>query len=146
MDFQSPWLRVNKHKSIGTPHGYLSYVIVIFNLRQRGMQHMNNYVNYGYPQAYASFPAPPYYRNGEVQCKENMVLPNYVMYKTVVEPKFIEHLCQHIGLMIVISTTVGKLVGTLGDVFIDHVALVVDGKTHHIRIREIVYFEKAVEK
>jgi len=107
---------------------------------------MNSYVYYGYPQAYASLPAPPYYRNGEVQRKENLVLPNWVMYTTAVEPKFIEHLSKHIGLMIVITTTVGKLVGTLGDVFIDHVALEVDGKTHHIRIREIVYFEKAVEK
>nr|WP_306436677.1 DUF2642 domain-containing protein [Paenibacillus azoreducens] len=40
------------------------------------------------------------------------------------EPKFI----QHIGLMIVITTTVCKLVGTLDDVFIDHVALVVNEK------------------
>ncbi|MFC3746989.1 DUF2642 domain-containing protein [Paenibacillus sp. GCM10012306] len=50
------------------------------------------------------------------------------------------------GLMIVITTTVGKLVGTLDDVFLDHVALVVEGKKHHIRLCEIVYFEKAEEK
>ncbi len=48
--------------------------------------------------------------------------------------------------MIVITTTVGKLIGTLDNVFIDHVALVVNGKFHHIRLCEIVYFEKADEK
>jgi len=116
---------------------------------------MNRFVYYGHPQSYASFsvppaytsyPAPPYYRNEDVQRKEALVLPKNVMYTTVVEPKFTEHLTQHRGLMIVITTTVGKLVGTLDDVFIDHVALVVHGKMHHIRLREIVYFEKAEEK
>ncbi|NRF95990.1 DUF2642 domain-containing protein [Paenibacillus frigoriresistens] len=107
---------------------------------------MNRFLYYGYPQAYASFPAPQYYRNEDVKRKETLVLPKNVMYTTAVEPKFTEHLIQHIGLMIVITTTVGKLVGTLDDVFIDHVALVVHGKKHHIRLCEIVYFEKAEEK
>lgn len=107
---------------------------------------MNRYVNYGYPQAYNSFPAPKYYRNEGVRRKETMALPKNVTYTTKVEPKFTEHLMQHKGLKIVITTTVGKLVGTLDDVFIDHVALSVDGKLHHIRLCEIVYFEKAEEK
>lgn len=107
---------------------------------------MNGYMYYGYPQAYASFPATQYYRHEDLQRKEALVLPKNVMYTTAVEPKFTEHLTQHIGLTIVITTTVGKLVGTLDDVFIDHVALVVQGKKHHIRLCEIVYFEKAEEK
>ncbi|KZE75145.1 hypothetical protein AV654_27760 [Paenibacillus elgii] len=105
---------------------------------------MNRFVYYGYPQA--SFPVPQYYRNEDVQRKETLVLPKNVTYTTAVEPKFTEHLIQHKGLTIVITTTVGKLVGTLDDVFIDHVALVVRGKKHHIRLCEIVYFEKADEK
>lgn len=107
---------------------------------------MNGFVYYGYPQAYGSFPAPQYYRNEDVQRKESPMFPKNVVYTTAVEPKFTEHLSKHKGLMIVITTTVGKLVGTLDDVFIDHVALVVHGKLHHIRLREIVYFEKAEEK
>jgi len=107
---------------------------------------MNRFVYYDYPQAYASFPAPHYYRNEDVQRKGTLVLPKNITYTTTVEPKFIEHLIQHKGLMVSITTTVGKLVGTLDDVFIDHVALVVHGKKHHIRLCEIVYFEKAVEK
>ncbi|TVY02080.1 DUF2642 domain-containing protein [Cohnella terricola] len=107
---------------------------------------MNGYAYYGYPQAYASFLAPQFYRNEHVQRNESQLLPKNVMYTTAVEPKFTEHLIQHKGLMVSITTTVGKLIGTLADVFIDHVALVVDGKTHHIRLSGIVYFEKAVEK
>ncbi|MEF2968309.1 DUF2642 domain-containing protein [Paenibacillus sp. M1] len=107
---------------------------------------MNRFVYFGYPQAYASFPASKYYRNEDLQRKETLVLPKNVMYMTPVEPKFTENLIQHIGLMIVITTTVGKLVGTLDDVFIDHVALMVHGKQHHIRLCEIVYFEIAEEK
>lgn len=107
---------------------------------------MNRFVYYGYPSAYVSFPGPQFYRNEDVQRKETLVLPKNVMYTTVVEPKFTEHLTQHKGLMIVITTTVGKLIGTLDDVFIDHVALVVQGKKHHIRLCEIVYFEIAEEK
>jgi len=107
---------------------------------------MNRFVYNGYPYAYAPFPAPQYYRYENVERKENMVLPKDVMYTTLVEPKFIEHLMKHKGSKIVITTVVGKLVGTLADVFIDHVALEADGKLHHIRISEIVYFEKAVEK
>lgn len=108
---------------------------------------MNRFVYYGYPQAYASYPAPQYYRNEDEQRNETqtLVLPKNVMYTTAVEPKFTEHLIQHIGLMIVITTTVGKLVGILDDVFIDHVDLVVHGKKHHIRLCEIVYFEIAEE-
>jgi hypothetical protein len=110
------------------------------------MPPMNRFVYYGYPHAYAPFPAPQYYRYENVEHKENMLLPKDVMYTTLVEPKFTEHLKQHKGLKVVITTVVGKLVGTLADVFIDHVALVVDGKLHHIRLSEIVYFEKAEEK
>ncbi|MFD0712716.1 DUF2642 domain-containing protein [Paenibacillus sp. GCM10027626] len=107
---------------------------------------MNIPVYYGYPQTYAPFPAPQYYRNEDVQRKEALVLPKNITYTTAVEPTFTQHLIQHKGLMVSITTTVGKLVGTLDDVFIDHVALSVHGKTHHIRLREIVYFEKADEK
>ena len=107
---------------------------------------MNRFVYYGYPPSYSSFPPPPHYRNEDVQHWEAMRLPKNVMYMPTVEPKFIENLIQHKGLMIVITTTVGKLIGTLDNVFIDHVALVVNGKFHHIRLCEIVYFEKAEEK
>lgn len=107
---------------------------------------MNRFVYYSYPQAYAPFPAPQYDRNEDVQRKESLVLPKNMMYTTAVEPKFTEHLSQHKGLTIVITTTVGKLAGTLDDVFIDHVTLAVHGKKHHIRLGEIVYFEKAEEK
>ncbi|WP_054957278.1 DUF2642 domain-containing protein [Paenibacillus dakarensis] len=107
---------------------------------------MNRFVYHGYPQQNPSFPVPPYYQLNYEQRKEPLVLPKNIMYTTAVEPKFIEHLTQHIGLEIVITTTVGKLVGTLDDVFIDHVALSVHGKKHHIRLAEIVYFEAADEK
>ncbi|MGE6228597.1 DUF2642 domain-containing protein [Paenibacillus chitinolyticus] len=107
---------------------------------------MNRFVYDNYPRAYAPFPAPPSYRNEDMQRKETPVWPKNVRYTTAVESKFIEHLIQHIGSMIVITTTVGKLVGTLNDVFIDHVTLVVHGKNHYIRLCEIVYFEKAEEK
>jgi hypothetical protein len=89
------------------------------------MKRVNRWVYYGYPQMYTSFPAP---------------------HTTAVEPKFTELLIQHMGLTIVITTTVGKLVGTLEDVSIDHATLVVQGKKHYIRLCEIVYFEKAEEK
>ena len=98
---------------------------------------MNRFVYYGYPQTYAPFPTPHYYLRE---------MPGNVLFTTAVEPKFTEHLIQHKGLMIVITTTVGKLVGTLEDVFVDHVALLVNEKLHHIRLHEIVYFEKAEEK
>lgn len=107
---------------------------------------MNRYVYYGYPQAYPSFPTPPYYRNEDLQRRENLVLPKNMMYTTIVEPQFTEHLTQHIGMKIVVTTIVGKLIGTLDNVFIDHIALAVDGKLHHVRLSEIVYFEKAEEK
>lgn len=107
---------------------------------------MNRFVYYGYPQSYASFPVTQYSRNEELQLKDTLVMPKNILYTTAVEPKFTEHLIQHKGLKIVITTTVGKLVGTLDDVFIDHVALTVNGKLHHIRLCEIVYFEKADEK
>lgn len=94
---------------------------------------MNRFVYYGYLPSY-TFPPPPYNRN------------EVVMYMTTVEPKFTENLIQHKGQMIVITTTIGKLIGILDNVFIDHVALVVNGKFHHIRLCEIVYFEKAEEK
>lgn len=107
---------------------------------------MNRYMYYGYPQAYPPFPAPPYYRNEDLQRRETQVLPKNMMYTTIVEPKFIEHLSQHIGLKIVVTTIVGKLIGTLDNVFIDHIALIVDGKLHQIRLGEIVFFEKVEEK
>lgn len=107
---------------------------------------MNRFVYYGYLPSYSSFPYPPHYRNEDVQHWEAIILPKHVTYTTTVEPKFIENLIQHKGLMIVITTTVGKLIGTLDNVFIDHVALVVNEKFHHIRLCEIVYFEKAEEK
>lgn len=105
---------------------------------------MNHYAYYCYPQAV--FPAPHYYRNEDLQHKETSVYSEHVNYTATVEPKFTEHLIQHKGLPIVITTTVGKLVGILDDVFIDHVALIVRGKKHHIRLSGIVYFEKADEK
>jgi|GEM_PF-3883238 len=107
---------------------------------------MNRFVYYGYPHAYASFPTQQYFRIEDVHHKGTQVLSTNIMYTTVVEPKFTEHLIHHKGLMIVITTTVGKLIGILDDVFIDHVALIVHGKKHHIRLSEIVYFEKAEEE
>ncbi|MCS7461433.1 YuzF family protein [Paenibacillus doosanensis] len=107
---------------------------------------MNRFVYYGNPQPYASYPVPQYSRNEVLQRKETLVLPKNIVYTTAVEPKFTEHLIRHKGLKVVITTTVGKLVGTLDDVFIDHVALTVNQKMHHIRLGEIVYFEKADEK
>ena len=107
---------------------------------------MNRFLYYGFPQTYASFPSPQYYWSESMQGKKTLVLPENVMFTTVVEPTFTEHLIQHKGLKIVITTTVGKLVGTLENVLIDHVALVVNEKLHHIRLSEIVYFEKAKEK
>lgn len=107
---------------------------------------MNRFLYYGYPSSYSSFPPPTHHRNEDVQHWEATVLPKNVNYTTAVEPKFIANLIQHKGLMIVITTTVGKLIGTLDNVFIDHVTLVVNGKFHHIRLCEIVYFEKADEK
>jgi hypothetical protein len=106
---------------------------------------MYRFKYYGDPQDYALSTAPHYYRNRDAQRKETLVLPNYVMYEAAVEPKFTELLFQHIGLKIVITTTVGKLVGTLDDVSIDHVTLDILGKDHHIRLCEIVYFEIAKE-
>ena len=102
---------------------------------------MNRFLYYGFPQTYASFPQN--YWSESIQGKKTLVLPEIVMFTTVVEPTFTEHLIQHKGLKIVITTTVGKLVGTLENVFINHVALVVNEKLHHIRLSEIVYFEKA---
>jgi len=107
---------------------------------------MNRFVYYGYPPPHFSFPPPSHHRNANVQHWEAIIIPKNVNYTTTVEPKFIENLIQHKGLMIVITTTVGKLIGTLDNVFIDHVTLVVNGKLHHIRLCEIVYFEKADEK
>lgn len=60
--------------------------------------------------------------------KGTLMFPEHVMYTTSVEPKFIEHLIQHKGLTIY-HDSVGKLVGTLDDVFSDHVALVVRGRS-----------------
>ncbi|KJB85800.1 hypothetical protein AZ66_22550 [Paenibacillus sp. E194] len=105
---------------------------------------MNHFMYYGCPQAV--FPTPHYYRNEDVQRKETTVHPEHVTYTAAVEPKFTEQLIQYKGLPIVITTTVGKLVGILDDVFIDHVTLIVHGKKHHIRLCGIVYFEKADEK
>lgn len=102
---------------------------------------------YGYP--YPPIPNQSFYRNESVQSiqpSETAILPKAIMYVTKVEPKLIEHLSMHRGQMVCIVTTVGKLEGTLDDVFIDHVTLVSHGKKLHIRICEIVYFEKADSK
>lgn len=107
---------------------------------------MNRSLYYGYPQTYTPQPNQMYYRNEEVQRKESAVLPKNIMYTTKVEPKFIEHLIQHKGLMVSITTAVGKLIGTLDDVFIDHITLAINEKKHHIRLFQIVYFEKAESK
>ncbi|TNJ62136.1 DUF2642 domain-containing protein [Paenibacillus hemerocallicola] len=107
---------------------------------------MNRPIYYAYPQAYAPNPHQLYYRNEDVERKEAPVMPKNVMYTTSVELKFIEHFTQHKGLMVSITTTVGKLVGLLEDVFIDHVVLEIQGKKHYIRVCEIVYFEKAESK
>lgn len=95
---------------------------------------------------YAQISSQPYYRNEDVERKEAPVLPKNVMYTTAVEPKFTEHLLMHKGQMVCIVTTVGKLEGILEDAFIDHVTLLSHGKIQHIRICEIVYFEKVESK
>ena len=100
---------------------------------------MYKFKYYGDPQDYALSAAPQYYLNRDAQHKNTLALPNYV------EPKFTELLLQHIGLKIVITTTVGKLIGILDDVSSDYVTLDVLGKKHHIRLCEIVYFEIAKE-
>lgn len=107
---------------------------------------MNRPIYYGYPQVYASIPYQHHYRNEDVQRKETPVIPKNVMYTTAVEPKFIEHLLMHKGHMVCIVTTVGKLEGVLEEAFIDHVTLLSHGKLQHIRICEIVYFEKVESK
>jgi hypothetical protein len=102
---------------------------------------------YSYPSLpYAQIPNQHHYRNGDVQRKEAPVIPKNVMYTTAVEPKFIEHLLMHKGQMVCIVTTVGKLEGVLEEAFIDHVTLLSHGKMQHIRICEIVYFEKVESK
>ncbi|MDF2959172.1 MAG: hypothetical protein K0S39_907 [Paenibacillus sp.] len=99
---------------------------------------------YGYPYSYSTpMPHSPYYRGEFVQSTESTVLPKTIMYFTKVEPKLIEHLMMQKGQKVCIITSVGKLEGTLDDVYIDHVALVSLGKTKHVRLSEIVYFEKA---
>lgn len=109
---------------------------------------MNRPMYYGYPQAqiYAPIPTRQFYRNEDVQRKETPVIPKNMMYTTAVEPKFTEHLLMHKGQFVCIVTKVGKLEGTLEDVFVDHVTLTSQGKMLHIRLREIVYFEKADSK
>lgn len=69
----------------------------------------------------------------------------FVQYTTAVEPNYTELLIRHIGLRIVITTAVGKLMGNLEHVCIDYVTLAVHEKKHHIRMSEIVYFEIAEE-
>ncbi|WP_337032266.1 DUF2642 domain-containing protein [Paenibacillus illinoisensis] len=100
------------------------------------------YPGYNYPQ----FPAFQYDRNKVAHCMKTPMLPAYMMYTTLIEPQFNEHLLQYKGLMVVITTTVGKLVGILEDVFIDHITVMVNEKRHYIRRSGIVYFEKAEEK
>ncbi|MEF3309471.1 DUF2642 domain-containing protein [Paenibacillus sp. GYB004] len=102
-----------------------------------------NRVVYGPPNYKVATPHPLYYRNDVVQPTESTQQPKAIMYVTKVEPKLIEHLMMHKGQMICIVTTVGKLEGMLDDVFIDHVTLGSHGKKLHIRICEIIYFEKA---
>ncbi|TMV47623.1 DUF2642 domain-containing protein [Paenibacillus mesophilus] len=107
---------------------------------------MNRSLYYGYSQAYAPIPNQPYYRNEPEQPRDSGALPKNVMYITSVEPKMIEHLTMHKGQKVCIVTTAGKLEGMLEDVFIDHVTLESHGKKLHIRLGEIVYFEKAESK
>jgi hypothetical protein len=57
-----------------------------------------------------------------------------------VEPRFIEHLTMYKGQNIMVCTTVEKMAGVLDDVAIDHLALMVNGKKHHVRFDQIVYF------
>lgn len=110
---------------------------------------MNN-TTYGYPTPY-SYPYPqfsptsymPKYRSEQVHPMESMAPPKSLMYVTKVEPKLIEHLMMHKGLELCIVTTVGKILGKLDDVFIDHIAVISNGKKLHLRLKEIVYFEKA---
>ncbi|MEF3307039.1 DUF2642 domain-containing protein [Paenibacillus sp. GYB003] len=103
---------------------------------------MNRPMYYNYAsQVYAPIPNRQYYRSEEEPRKEVPVIPKNVMYTTAVEPKFTEHLLAHKGQPICVVTTVGKLEGTLNDVFVDHIALVSHGKMQHIRLCEIVYFE-----
>lgn len=99
---------------------------------------------YGYYPVYPAVSYPPYFRSEAEATKEQAVLPKNVMYTTKVEPVFTEHLMKHKGQQVCIATTIGKLEGTLDGVFIDHVGLITPkGKLHHIRLCEIVYFEKA---
>ncbi|MCZ4142510.1 hypothetical protein BZG17_32475, partial [Escherichia coli] len=82
---------------------------------------MNPFVYYGYVQPHFSYPVSPYDRHGTVQHKEALAMPDNLLYTTAVEPQFTEQFFRHIGLMIVITTTVGKLAGTLEAVCMDHV-------------------------
>ncbi|MDF2571394.1 MAG: hypothetical protein K0R55_2998, partial [Sporomusa sp.] len=89
---------------------------------------------YGYPNAYTAVHRTPYYRN-DLTREPSMTVentPKTIMYFITVEPKFFEHLNMHKGQKVSITTKVGKLVGTLQDVFIDHVTLVSNGNIQHI--------------
>ncbi|RKN85531.1 DUF2642 domain-containing protein [Paenibacillus ginsengarvi] len=103
---------------------------------------MNRSTYYGYSYAYVPASGPAYPQTGNEQRSESAVIPQNLTYVTKVEPVFTQHLVQHKGMAVSITTTVGKLEGILDDVFIDHVTLLVNGKKHHIRLGEIVYFEK----
>ncbi|MCY9512425.1 YuzF family protein [Paenibacillus larvae] len=99
---------------------------------------------YDYPHFYgAPMQYLPYYRNGSDRPMESTILPKTIVYLTKVDPKIIEHLQMHKGQKIHVITTVGKLEGKLDNVYIDHITLISHGKKLHIRIHEIVYFEKA---
>jgi hypothetical protein len=64
----------------------------------------------------------------------------YVTPIVNVEPRFIEHLMMHRGKRIMVCTTVEKMEGILDDVAVDHLALMVHDKKHHVRFGQIVYF------
>jgi hypothetical protein len=86
-------------------------------------------------------PMPHMSHMGHMQHPAHM--PMMAMPIVMVEPKFMEHLKMHKGQKIHVKTTNGQLEGTVADAYIDHLALMVNGKKAHIRYEEIVYFEKA---
>jgi hypothetical protein len=54
----------------------------------------------------------------------------------------LQHLQQLTGKRIVVSTTDGKIDGTLGGVFSDHILVEASGKKYHINLDHIVYVQE----
>jgi hypothetical protein len=54
----------------------------------------------------------------------------------------LQHLQQLTGKPVVVSTTAGKIDGTLGDVFSDHILIEASGKKYHINLNQIVYVQE----